>query len=51
MRRFMRRNKARMLADALIVVSIYAVCLYRNKRTFDKFLSEHDLLHEFYTPE
>jgi hypothetical protein len=51
MRKFFRKNKTRILADALIVVSVYATLLFRNKKLFDKFLGEHGLLEEYYLPK
>lgn len=41
MRKFVRRNQNRILVDALIVVSIYAVVLYKeNRRLRDEYYPE-----------
>lgn len=51
LRNFLARNKTKLLASGLVITTTYALLLMRNKNEWDKFLKDHDLYDEYYTPD
>lgn len=51
LKNFYLKHKKGIVITTLAITTAGTVLMFRNQREFNKFLKEHDLMDQYYTPE